>query len=957
MWYPDESAYEHFGKGYATVARGETDVREIQMVRADGTLFWARASARAVDPSDLSKGVVSIVQDTTAERRATDAILSANQQQQAIFDAASCGITLLKGRTFVLCNKRLHEICGWPEGTLVGKETSIWYADEASYIAGGDAVYEHLWRGETYTREQELVRPDGSRFWARLTGKAVDPNDRNKGTVWIIDDITVERNVMHAMRQAQQLAEEAARTKSDFLANMSHEIRTPMNAIIGMTHLALRTELTRQQHDYLKKIQGSSQHLLGIINDILDLSKIESGKMVVEHIEFNLDKVLEDVTSLIGDRAGAKGLELILDVGAGVPRNLVGDPLRIGQVLINYATNAVKFTEKGMIAIHGKVTKETDDEVMMYFAVTDTGIGISEEQRSRLFKSFEQADSSTTRKYGGTGLGLAIAKQLVGMMGGEVGVESEVGKGSTFWFTARLEKGRDAFKSMLPVPDLRGRRVLIVDDNDYAREVLADLLRSMTFVVSAVASGREAVEAVKQAADNGQPYEVVFLDWQMPEMNGIETALHIKKAVSNSCPHLLMVTAHGRDEVMRTAEVSGIEELLVKPVTASLLFDTLIRVLSPVTDEQRQICKGATAEDAVKEFAGSRILLVEDNDLNQEVAVALLGTAGFVVDIAENGAVAIEMLKKHAGTNYYALVLMDMQMPVMDGLTATREIRKLPQFGELPIVAMTANAMATDRQRCIEAGMNDHLAKPINPDQLWAAMHRWIAKSPSSSQKKLVTLPSDPDTGINESVGFSIEGLDTATGLRLALGSKDLYLSLLGKFVKGQVDFPARATAALSASDWPALQRHAHTLKGTAAQIGANDIRDAAARIEEAIRGGASANDYVSLIGNILPALGNMIAAIRDVLPRQEVAEPMAQADRHEVAGIVRQLAEQLAGDDFSSGRTVHENEAALRSVLQEHFDKFAGMVNDFDFGGALELLNEVAAKEALPAPDATGSA
>ncbi len=937
---------ERLALALEALARGETYVSEINGLRKDGQLIWVRSSIHLIDTTDPSRGLIAVLEDITEERAMLDALRLSYEEQQAIFESAGAGMVLMKNRTVARCNRRMDELLGYDYGEQLGKPTRMWYPDEASYELVGSEGYKAVWRGDTDVREQLLVRKDGSTFWARMSARAVDTADRSKGTVSIIEDITTERAAVQAIRKAQEMAEDAARIKADFLANMSHEIRTPMNAVMGMTHLVLKTDLTPRQYQYLSKIQDASKHLLGIINDILDFSKIEAGKMTLEHIEFELDKVLDNVVNLIAERAAAKGLELILNVDPRVPNHLVGDPLRIGQVLINYANNAVKFTERGEIALQVRVSTESDNELVLHFSVQDTGPGISAEQQQQLFQSFQQADSSTTRKFGGTGLGLAIAKRLAALMDGSVGVESQPGQGSTFWFTARLGKGAEASRILVPEPDLRGRRALVVDDNDSTREVIAEMLRSMTFVVGMAGSGKEAVQEIQRAKTAHEPYEIVFLDWQMPGMDGISTAREIRRLPLDTPPHLIMVTAHGREEIHKRAEQVGIEDVLTKPLNPSLLFDTVMHALATAHLERAETTRpeAPRASQALTAIQGARILLVEDNALNQEVATAFLQELGLEVDIADNGRIAVDKVK--AGR--YDAVLMDMQMPVLDGLAATREIRKLPGQDHLPILSMTANALAEDRQRCIEAGMNDHMTKPIDPELLSSKLLQWI-------RPRGQALPEGTDQGSAQGAEPSglpfldgIEGLDVHLGLRQAMGREKLYLSLLEKFVQGGRDWSARMVAALEQPDMASARLLAHTLKGVSAQVGALRMRDLAQSLEHAIEQHESAQAIGPRLREAGVHLAMLLNALEERLPANH-AEPTALAvDSTSLVELCSQLVQSFEHDDFASGQLVDKHEGPLRSLLGTDFNGFAEAVHDFDFGTALLLLKKAMASQGM---------
>jgi ethanolamine permease len=784
---------------------------------------------------------------------------------------------------------------------------AIWYALAIIYFAA-------------YGRDTLVYSPE-----EEFAVKQRDPNIHG-----LVEALSAQNVVLQA---AKELAEETTRLKSDFLANMSHEIRTPMNAIIGLAHLALKTELKPRQRDYLVKIKNSGQHLLGIINDILDFSKIEAGKLSVENVDFDLDTVLQNVGNLISEKVSAKGLELIFDISPSVSTHLRGDPLRLGQILINLCNNAVKFTETGEVLVKAQVLEESEDSQLVEFSVSDTGIGMTEAQIGRLFQAFEQADTSTTRKYGGTGLGLAISKRLTEFMGGTIGVTSQLGKGSTFKFTARLGKGAETSRPSLLRSDLHGRRVLIIDDNSHSRTVLSNMLRSLTLVPDEAASGEEGIEMVRQADKHGEAYEIAFVDWQMPKLDGIETGKRIGALSDLSVrPHLVMVTAYGREEVLRQAENSGFENVLVKPVTSSMLFETMAGVFQTALEKSEPAESGLSFD--IERTRGARVLLVEDNSINQEVALGQLEDAELLVDVAENGVIAVQMVQQNA----YDVVLMDIQMPVMDGLEATREIRSDPRFQTLPIIAMTADALVSDREMCLKAGMNDHIAKPIDPDDLFGVLLRYLKRPEGNGKRGEAKRVSATD-----GVPPHIAGIDTKGGLKRTGGNRKRYEILLRRFAQQQAGTAQEIIGALSARDTATAERAAHSLKGAAGTLGATALSEAAAETEAAIRTDQPAHAELAALSS---SLDGVVAAIKAALPDEIVTNNtrFASVDPATVTMLLSRLKHLLESDDGEAADFIVDAQPRLVGVLTTtELETLSGLVGDFDFEASLKCLAGIA--------------
>ena len=849
---------------------------------------------------------------------------------RAIFEHTAVGI-IARDLNYKLLgvNSAYEKLVGYNRTELATIDAAVLMRAEDVQVA--NEMLEKMKSGElsSYSAERCYRRKDGSELWADVIVSSIrDESGALTATAAMINDISGRKAAERAMREAKEIAEEATRSKSMFLANMSHEIRTPMNAVIGMSHLALKTELTPRQRDYVQKIHNSGTALLGIINDILDFSKIEAGKLDMESVGFDLEEVLNSVSTMVGQKVFDKGLELLFDTAADVPLHLVGDPLRVGQILVNLVNNSVKFTEQGEVHLHVERAEQLDDRVKLKFAVRDTGIGMTPEQCARLFKPFTQADGSTTRKYGGTGLGLTISKRLTEMMGGTIWVESEAGQGSTFCFTAWFGLGAEGKRRKVVPEDLNGARVLVVDDNPGAREVLSDQLSALPFVVDQVASGAEAVAAVRDASS---PYRIVFMDWRMPGMSGIEAGRAIKALPSP--PAIIMVTAFGRDDVRQEAEQAQLDGFLVKPVGTSALLDAIMLVFAPEAHEVLV----AGLHSSSHNLSGARFLLAEDNEINQQIAVELLEGAGATVVVADDGRQAIEKFLA-APPDTFDIVLTDLQMPEMDGYEVVRRIRADAGRGKVPVIAMTAHAMAEERDRCIAAGMNDHITKPIDPDVMFSTLLRWLPRRAGAAPAPAAAATHDAEPPL------VIAGVDTANGLKRVAGNRALYRRLLDKYVEGQAAAPAELRAALAAGDRATAERIAHTAKGVSGNIGADLPQQAAAALEHAIHGGT---ENEALHQAFADAIAATVAAVRGAIGDTVTVSTVASGpvDAAAAQAAISRLEGLLASADGDAGDCFAVHADLLRGALGG--DAAAGVeraVNDFDFDAALAKLRAAAA-------------
>jgi len=774
------------------------------------------------------------------------------------------------------------------------------------------AILHKVEQREVFSYEWKHCRLDGEIFDVDVV--VIPFEDRGQRQLCtIMQDITPRKKAETAMREAKQAAEAAMHAKSRFLANMSHEIRTPMNAVMGMTHLALMEDLSARARNYVDKAHRAAGNLLQVLNDILDVSKIESGKLTLETADFQLEQVINNMSDVLGIRAEEKGLELLFTADPDIPTALVGDPMRLGQVLINLGTNAIKFTERGDVLIGVEVRRLDPDQVELHFWVRDSGIGISPELMARLFQPFTQGDSSTTRQYGGTGLGLTISRQLVEMMGGKIWVESQPKQGSTFHFTARFGvQAQPVPRRALLASELQGQRVLLVDDNPTAREVLGDMMRRLGLHVDVATGGEQALQRMQQAQQDGHGHHLLLTDWKMPDMDGITFAKHALSLPPEHRPCVLLVTAFARDEALRASQGVGLAGVLNKPVTPSTLHDSISRALGHTVDRPITVQQtGKVLEGAQRQLAGARLLLAEDQPLNQELACDLLQRAGIEVVTALNGQEALDKLEREGP---FDGVLMDCQMPVMDGYTATERIRTRPEWQNLPIIAMTASAMASDRDRVLQSGMNDHITKPLDLGQMFAIMARWIVPAhPAVSPGALNKLRLEKASGLNPDAALTT--LDTTDGIGRCMGNLDLYRRLLKGFDKTQQDFGTQFSQTLRAQDLESALRLAHTLKGLAGNIGALALQHAAGELEVACQNAEEGAALDAALQLTLRALNAVRVDIRALI-EPTAAAPAESANPEQ---LLKDPA--IQGQWVKLSRLIDDNDAQAQELIQDLVD------------------------------------
>ncbi len=937
---------------------------EVPVLRGEKRFVFATATA-IYDINGNMVGAIESIRDINDRKLAELALQESEARFRTMMEQLPIAMQVYTPDGILReANKAVEELFNYSAAELIGNRNVL--KDEQVKKIGALPLIEKAIKGETVpTSEWQFDAAasfgKGRKLWLKSRFYPIkDTDGKVKNFVILHEDITelkqyqqhleemIEQRTIE-LKQAKEEAEAANRAKSEFLANMSHEIRTPMNAIIGFSGLALKTDLSNKQRDYITKIDTSAKSLLGIINDILDFSKIEAGKLEMEAIDFRLDEVMNNIANMVSVKAAEKGIELLAIIADDVPYALVGDPLRLGQVLLNLANNAVKFTEKGDILIRAELLHQDHARCHLKFTLKDTGIGMTETQIGKLFTAFSQADTSVTRKYGGSGLGLTISRRLVQMMNGEISVTSEPGIGSTFIFTSEFGRQPVGRERHFGHPaDLAGLKVLVVDDNELARQTLVEQLLSFHVEAVAVDSGAAAIHELKQA-DPVKPYDVVFMDWMMPGTDGIEAAKTIMKDHKLAhIPRFIMITAFGREEVMKKAEKAGINAFLIKPINQSVLFDTIMQALGRnVIDTGSGKSDPVTQPESIAEITGAKILLVEDVIMNQQVAVEILESAGITVDLANNGREAVEAVT----ATQYDLVLMDIQMPVMGGYEATHLIRSNEKNAALPIIAMTAHAMQGVREECLREGMNDYVSKPIDPEQLFTVLARWLVTKPGDKSNKMQVKPQPPESAreIEARLPAELPGIEIESGIKRLNGNKKLYRELLVDFAKTYASAAADVRKAFAGGDLEDARRLAHALKGVAGNISAKGIQEAARVLEMGLMQTDAAGLENMLLGldeelqRALTSIESLGQVEKETGP--SLAGPAPGETLRAIIPMMLELKSQIEENSFMAGDTFEKIRTVAGGVMKAEFRALGESLDNFDFDRAMVIARDLLAE------------
>ena len=915
-----------------------------------GFMAWSRALGRRARARSRHLRRLNAIVEAINQPMALDQLLAAILRESRFIEGVETASVLAldpERNLFRVIASTEWSGAGSPYGTveLTAEEA------EARYTQGAEVLAEDIFLiEETQGRcAEEKVRAMGISqsmlvlrvlVEARPVGYLIYNNLHDPGAIQIHDLDLLKglkghltsaflkaRNV-ELLAEAKARAEQAARFKSEFLASMSHEIRTPMNAVLGFARLGLKLDLPPKAHDYFRKIVDAGNALLEIINDVLDLSKIEAGKMELEEVPFDPARVLREVLALFTQKAAEKDLELILVADPSLPGELLGDPVRLGQVLVNLVGNAIKFTSSGFIRVQAEADEPAAGGVRLTVRVQDSGIGMTAAQQERLFQEFSQGGQDIARTYGGTGLGLAIVKRLVERMGGEIRVESEPGSGSLFTFTGRFGcRQRTPRPIRVPAP-LRGVCVLVVDDNAMARESLTEMLELLGFSATGAESGEQALEVLRR---DGERIRLVLMDWKMPGMDGLETFRRIRTDADLAPgPPVIMVTAFGREDVALAAEASGARGFLMKPVEPPLLLAAALEALGqPGEAPQPPVEDPGPVRDGAR-LRGARVLVVDDNPINQQVAQGILATAGVVSDVASSAVEALGLIERNA----YDAVFMDIQMPGKDGFQATAELRREPRFRDLPVLAMTAHALEGDRERCLAAGMNGYVSKPVEPEALFASLAAVLPE-------RRPTGP-DPPASVAAPLPDRLPGLDIPLALRRLGGNGELFRQVARAFGEQCGAVQDQLLSALGQGDWEGAVRILHTLKGTSGNISAQGLHAAAARCEQAVRD-RDAGRLPGLLEELGRELDTVLTSCRS-LPALEAPPPLRRTPSlAELQPLLVRLAEEIRMGSPDAEYPLRELQEALAgNSLEPRLLAVEERLRAFDYHGAGRALEQL---------------